>query len=175
MWLWNCPQVNYKNVPSNTKILVINPKPSKHPLADPISPDTIWMVDGTPMQVFSQATYLGVVKTCDLTSNSHVVMFRIAAHSRSFYIVLNLGLAKNQHTPPSTSLRIESVYSSPGLYSGLATLILTKQEISTLGVYTRKILRQILKLHHSTALPSIHFFSGILPAEAVVHISSSLY
>ena len=49
-------------------------------------------------------------------------------------------------------------------------LLLIKPEISILNVYTRKVFRQIMKLHHNTAAPAIHFLSGALPAEAALHI-----
>ena len=95
---------------------------------------------------------------------------RIAAHARSLLRLLNLGLAKGHRTPPATSLWIESIFSNPVLYSRLAPLLLTKPEISTLNVFSRKILRRILKIHDSTAVPAIHLLSGVLPAEATVHI-----
>ena len=43
-------------------------------------------------------------------------------------------------------------------------------EISILNVYSRKVLRRILKLHDVTAVPAIHLLSGGLPAEAIIHM-----
>ena len=81
-----------------------------------------------------------------------------------------MGMAKNHCTPPSTSLKIEEVFSSPVLFSGLDTLFLRKPEIRTLNVYMQKVLRQILKLHHSTAIASLHTLPVSLLAEARLHI-----
>ena len=152
-------QMNYRNVPSKTKVLLTKPKPSKHPEAKPISPSTQFAVDGVSVPVSSEATHLGIVRSGHHSSNLPALLSQIAAHSRSLYGVLNLSMAKNHRTPPSTSMRIESVFFSPVLFSGLSPLIFTKPEINTLNVYTSKVLRQLMKLQHAVAMLTIHFLS----------------
>ena len=162
-------QNNYQYVPSKTKILVTNPKPSKSS-APSIPANATWTVGGASVPISSQATHLGIVRSGHHTSNSPAVVTRIAAHARALFRLLNLGLAKGHMTPPATSLRIEAIFAAPVLFSRLAPLLLTKPEVSTLNVYTRKILWSILKLHDKTAGPAIYLLSGVLPAEATVHI-----
>ena len=75
---------NYHYVPTKTKILVTNPKPSKS------SPPTIhlgttWTVGGASVSISSQATYLGIVKSGHHTSHSPAVVTRIAAHAGSLW------------------------------------------------------------------------------------------
>ena len=161
---------NYQYVPTKTKILVTNPKPLKSSSPPTIPLDSTWSVGGAPVTISSQATHLGIVRSGHPSSNSPAVVTRIAAHACALFGLLNLGLAKGHRTPPATALRIELIFASPVLYSGLAPLLLTKPELSTLNVYSRKILRRILKLHDKTAVPAIHLLSGVLPAEATIHI-----
>ena len=162
-------QNKYQYIPTKTKILVTNPKPLKSS-PPTIPPDATWTVGGAPVSTSSQATHLGIVRSGHHSSNSPAVVTRIAAHARALFRLLNLGLAKGHRTNPATSLRIEQTFASPVHYSGLAPLLLTKPELSTLNVYSRKILTRILKLHDKTAVPAIHLLSGVLPAEAIVHI-----
>lgn len=161
---------NYQYAPSKTKILVINPKPSKNPKHPSIPPDCTWTIDGTTVHPSSQATHLGVVRSDDPSSNTPALLSRIAAHQKAFFSTLSLGLSKNHRTSPATALKIESVFCSPILFSGLSTLLLKNSEIETLNSYSRKILRQIMKLHKTTSVPALHLLSGSLPAEARLHL-----
>ena len=104
-------QMNYRNVPSKTKILVTNPKPSKRPGAEPIPPSTQLIVDGVSVLVSSQATHLGIVRSCHHSSNSPALLSWILAHSRSLYGVLNLVMAKNHRTPTPQLPRELSLFS----------------------------------------------------------------
>ena len=70
-------QNNYEYVPSKTKILVTNPKPSKSS-SQPIHPDSTWTVGGVSVPISYQA--------------------------RSFFGNFNLVLTKGHRTPPATSL-----------------------------------------------------------------------
>ena len=83
---------------------------------------------------------------------------------------MGVGLAKNHWGIPSSSLRVEALYCTPVLLSGLAPLLIIPAEMETLAVYQRKILRQILKLPKSTAAPAIYFLAGALPVEAQIHL-----
>ena len=117
---------NLRNIPSKTKILIKNPKPS------PTS--TTLNVDGTDVTASAETKHLGIVKSFHQTSNSPALFARITVHSKSLYATLNLGLAKNQRTHPSTSLRMEAIFSSPVLCSSLAPILLISSEVSTLNV-----------------------------------------
>ena len=80
---------NYQYVPSKSRILVSNPKPSKssHP---PIHTDTTWSVGGAAVSSSFQATHLGIVRSGHHTSNSPAFVTRIAAHASSLFGLLNL-------------------------------------------------------------------------------------
>ena len=94
---------NYQYILAKTKILVTNPKLSKSS-SQTIPPGTSWTVGGAPVTILSQATYLWIVSSGHYSSNLPAVVTRIAAHARSFFGLLNLGLAKGHRTPPTTSL-----------------------------------------------------------------------
>ena len=160
---------NYLSVPSKTKILVLNTttrQTKRFPWIDPL--EASFEVAGTTIKPTTQATHLGIVRTNSL-SNMPAVMARISAHSRALYAVMGVGLAKNHWGNPSASIRVKNLYYSPVLFSGLAALLMSKDEILTLAVYNRKILRQLQKLPKGTPIPAPHYMSGSLPAEALLH------
>ena len=160
--------VNLRNVPTKTKIVVTIPRAAV--LSCGVDEQTAWEVDGVSVPLSQEATHLGIVRGSCAVSNMPAVQARIAAHSRALYSVIGLGMAKNHRSPPSTSLKIEALFSSPVLYSGLAPLLLTKQELSTLNVYGRKVLRQLTRLHKGTFSAALYLLSGVPPAEATIHI-----
>ena len=64
---------------------------------------------------------------------------------------------------------MESCYSAPKLFSGLASLLLSTAEIKVLSVHRRLTLQRLQRLHPRTPAPALHFLSGSLPAPALVH------
>lgn len=123
-------QNNLTNIPSKTKLIITNPKASRRPVHAPIPSSSSITVDGVTMLSSAEATHLGVIRSSHHSSNSPV---RFKAHTKSVFATLNIGLAKNHWTSHATSLKIHSVYLSPILFSGLATLVLTTSELSTLN------------------------------------------
>ena len=61
--------------------------------------------------------------------------------------VLPAGLAKGHNGNPAASLRIEVLYGAPVLLSGLAALVLSKAEVSSLQHHYKVSLERLQKLH----------------------------
>ena len=56
------------------------------------------------------------------------------------------------------------------LYSGLASLILNKQETDIINQHVKETVQNLLKLHQKTPEPFIFFIAGSLPGEALLHL-----
>ena len=123
---------------------------------------------GAALPLTKQAEHVGVLhSTCG--TNLPALPSRISAHKKSLYSILAVGMARNHRGNPAASLRVEASCSAPKLFSGLATLNLSRSEQEILSVHRRLTLQQLQRLHPKTPAPALHFFSGSLPAAALLH------
>ena len=81
-----------------------------------------------------------------------------------------MGMAKRHRANPLASLRAETIFSTPVLYSGMASLLLTKSEIDILSRHVKVTTENLLKLHPKTPEPVVFFLAGKLPGEALLHL-----
>ena len=56
------------------------------------------------------------------------------------------------------------------LFSGVATLILNKNETDTISLHVKETVQKLLKLHANTPDPVVFFLAGVLPGEATLHL-----
>ena len=155
------------NVPEKTKLLVYSPKGNNsatywQDVAPPI-------MAGASLPLSTQAEHVGVLRSTE-SSNLPSIISRISGHTKSLYAVITCGMARNHRGNPAASIRVESCYSAPKLFSGLACLLLSPSEIEVLSVHRRTTLQQLQRLHPKTPAPAIHFLSGSLPAPALLHL-----
>ena len=115
-----------------------------------------------------QAEHVGVLRS-PIGGNLASITSRIAGHTKSLYSVISCGMARNHRGNPAASLRVEACYSAPKLFSGLASLLLSKADMKVLAVHRRLTLQRLQRLHPCTPAPALHFLSGSLPAPALVH------
>ena len=62
------------------------------------------------------------------------------------------------------------MYCAPRLYSGLATLLLSPSEVSSLYSHQKVTLERLQQLYPRTPAPAVYFLSGALPAPAILHM-----
>ena len=154
-------------VPEKTKLLVYTPKGDNSTAYwQETTPITM---GGSPLPLSTQAEHVGVLRSTD-GGNLPALMSRLSAHGKSLYAVTSCGLARGHRGNPAASLRVEAVYCAPRLYSGLATLLLSRGEMDTLSLYQRRTLERLQRLYPRTPAPAIHFLSGTLPAIAILHL-----
>ena len=79
-------------------------------------------------------------------------------------------MSKKHHTNPVASLSLHRIYGVPVLFSGLAPLVLSSEEINLIEKHYRETLRQLLKLHKNTPRTVVYFLSGSLPGSALLHL-----
>ena len=154
------------NVPEKKKLLAYAPRGdnsvSYWQEAAPLT------MAGAPIPISAQAEHVGVLRASS-GSNLPSITNRIAGHSKSLYSIISCGMACHYRGNPAASLRVEACYSSPKLFSGLASLCLSPSEILILSLYRRNTLQRLQRLHPRTPAPAVHFLSGSLPAPALLH------
>ena len=85
-------------------------------------------------------------------------------------------MAKSHRANPAACLRIESVYGTAVLLSGLASLLLSSKEEATISRYYKVYIQRLLKLHQATPAPVVFLLAGCLPLPAQLHLRMfSLY
>ena len=99
-----------------------------------------------------------------------VISGRISAHRKALLAVLPLGLARGHHGNPAASLRINRIYATPVLFSGMGSLILSTAEINLLEKYTKKTAQNLQRLMDRTPSCVVAFLGGALPGTALLHL-----
>ena len=161
-----CKKFRVTLVPSKTKLLAFsNPsQASDVDLAKLVNPIKI---DNTPVPFCSEVEHVGVIR--HTSGNLPNILNRIVAHKKSLGAILSAGLARSHRGNPAASLRVQTVFSTPILFSGLAALILTKPEIRILDSHYLNILQNLQRLHNKTPRAVTLFMAGSLPGEAILH------
>ena len=71
---------------------------------------------------------------------------------------------------PAASLRVEALYCSPQLYSGLSILLLSPAEITAVSAQQKTTLERLQRLYPCTQSPAVHLLAGTIPAAGVLHM-----
>ena len=117
----------------------------------------------------AEAEHVGILRTAQ-PGNMANLLARMSAHTRALYSVLPAGLARGHHGNPAAALRVEKMYASSVLLSGLASLVLSKAELEALDHHYKHNLECLQRLYKATPSPVVHFLAGSLPASALLHL-----
>ena len=85
-------------------------------------------------------------------------------------LVLSAGLARRHRGNPAAAVRVHSLYCTPVLFSGLASLVLNNAETKVIDSHYQNTLQNLQRLHQKTPRSVILFLAGSLPGEAILHI-----
>ena len=83
---------------------------------------------------------------------------------------MSAGLARNHNSNPFAKLRVHAVYCVPVLFSGLASLVLSKEEVRIIDKHYQITLQNLLTLHQKTPRSVVYFLAGCLPGEALLNM-----
>ena len=125
-------------------------------------------INGTTIPVVKEAEHVGVLRSTE--GNGPTILARFAAHKRALAGVMQTGLAKSHISNPASALQIERMYAVPVLFSGLASLVLSKKEVDMIDSHYLETLRHLQKLHINTPRCVIYFLAGSLPGSALLHL-----
>ena len=161
-----CSNYRVKLVPDKTKLLPVSAPRHKYLVsyAELVNPVTI---AGVPVKFASEAEHVGVLRST--AGNLPNILHRISSHKKSLASVTPAGLARDHRGNPAASLRVHSLYATPVLLSGLASLVLSKFEIKIIETHFKCTLQNLQRLHQNTPRAVVYFLAGSLPAEAIHH------
>ena len=125
-------------------------------------------INGKQIPFSETAEHVGLVRSTD--GNGPAIAARFSAHRRALAGVLHAGLSYRHRSNPSFNIKIEKMYATPVLLSGLASLVLTGKETDLINKHYTDTLSRLLKLHDRTPRSVVHFLAGSLPASALLHI-----
>ena len=161
-----CRKYRVRLVPSKTKLLGFASRKQQHlldhaALVNPIA------IDGQPVPFVCEAEHVGVLR--NTAGNMPNIMNRIAEHKSGMSFVLSAGLARGHHGNPSASLKVHELYGTSKLFSGLASLYLSRAEIRTVDSYYQRTVMNLQRLHPRTPRSFVLLQAGSLPGEAILH------
>ena len=93
-------------------------------------------INHTPIKFVDNTEHVGIIRS--VHGNLPHIQHRITSHIKALFAVLPSGLARNGHANPAYSLRVQSLYANPVLFSGVAPLTLRKSEIAILHAHHKK-------------------------------------
>ena len=125
-------------------------------------------IDGKAVSFVDEADHVGIIRST--SGNLPHISGRLSAHRKALLAVLPLGLARGHHGNPAASLRINKIYATPVLFSGMGSLILSSAEINMLENYTKKTVQNLQKLMDRTPACVVAFLGGALPGTALLHL-----
>ena len=155
-------------VPEKTKLLCFTPRGQEYDtyywqVASPIT------MNGIKISFSTEAEHVGILRSSN-AGNSANVLARLSSHSKAVHAVLPVGIARGHYGSPAAALRVEKLYGVPVLLSGLAALVLSKAEESSLNHHFKVSLERFQRLYKATPSPVVHFLAGSLPAAALLHL-----
>ena len=162
-----CRKFNVKLCAEKTKLLVISPKNNREQIELVKLANTL-SLDGSHINFVDSAEHVGVIRS---TSGNILNIFnRITSHKRALGATMAAGLAQSHRANPAAGLKIQQMYGTPVLMSGLASLVLSNSEIDIINHHVKAKLESIQKLFPRTPAPVVFFLGGSLPGKALLHL-----
>ena len=149
--------------PEKTQLQVF--LPSKEYELPPYNPIYI---DGHKIPFSSQAEHVGVLRSPD--GNLPAISSRLTAHKKALASVLHVGAARGHRANPVMSIRVEKLYATPVLLSGIGSLVLLRSEVNLIEKHYCQSLCSLQRLHNNTPRCVTCFMGGSLPGEALLHM-----
>ena len=158
-----CQKSNVTLCSDKTKLLMFgSPQQKFTTIYNPIQ------INGHQIEFCQSAEHVGILRSVD--GNLPHIIERIKSHKRTIGANLSVGLARAHRANPAASLRIERMYATPVLLSGVSSLVLTKAETNLLNQHYKDILQNLQKLPALTPHSVTYFLAGSLPLTAQLHI-----
>ena len=153
-------------VPSKTKLLVIYPR-SQTAAVEYAEMINQVKIAGTLVPFTDAADHVGVLRS--QSGNLPHILKRISAHKKALAAVCSAGLARGHRGSPSSALKLQQIYGTSVLLSGVASLVLSKKEIGVLENHYKHTIESIQKLHSNTPRAVVYLLAGSLPIEGIIH------
>ena len=162
-----CAKFRVKLEPSKTKLLVYA-KPNHVFLTDHALNNHTITINKSPVAVSKEAEHVGILRSP--SGNLPHILNRVAMHKNALHGLLPAGISRRSRGNPAACLRLATLYATPVLMSGLASLVLRQSELDILDGHFLGTLRSLLKLYRKTPRSIVYFLAGSLPARALLHL-----
>ena len=162
-----CKDHHVTLAPEKIKLLVFHTSHQKH-LVDYQKATFPININGLDIQFVDEAEHVGVIRS--VHGNLPHIQSRISSHLKKLFMLLPAGLSRGRNLNPTASFRIESVYATPVLLSGLAAIKLSKSDLKILHRHLKEVIQNLQKLHKGTPECFINFLGGHPGATALVHM-----
>ena len=164
--LYFCTKYNVKLCTEKTKLQAYSNKATHYQayyqkIVSPVN------IDGEAINFVDETEHVGVIRSVE--GNLPHIMNRFTAHTRALAAVLPVGLARAHRCNPASSLKVQELYGTPVLLSGVASLVFKKSEIETISLYMKKLAQSTQKLLDGTPACVVAFLGGELPGTAEIH------
>jgi hypothetical protein len=162
-----CQQFHVELVPDKTKLLSFVPSNQTlqvdlQKLLNPLS------LNGHEIDFSSSGEHVGILRSID--GNMPNLLSRLSAHTRALMAVLPTGMAHSHRGNPAASLRLEKLYGTPVLLSGLAALVLSDSETAIVHHHHKVNLERLQRLLQATPECVVMFLAGSLPGTGILHL-----
>ena len=162
-----CLKYRVKLEPKKTKLLGYCNKKTEL-LVKLAASSKLITINESAVEFTHEADHVGVLRNTD--GNLPNIMNRVVEHKKALGAVLSAGLARGHRGSPAAALKIHQLHCTPVLFSGLATLYLSKAETSIIDKHYQYTLQNLQRLHFKTPRSIIFFLAGSLPGEAILHL-----
>ena len=125
-------------------------------------------IGDTPIPFATTMEHVGFLRSVVAGKLPHIQQ-RMVNHKRSLGMLLSMGMYKRHRANTIATLRAETIFATPVLFSGMASLFLTKFESNILAHHVKDTTQNLLKLH-CTPDPVVFFLAGSLPGETLRHL-----
>ena len=161
-----CSSYRVKLVPSKTKLLPLYH--TRHEqlveytrLVNPVT------IESSTVEIVEEAEHVGVIRS--VSGNMPHLMNRISCHKKAIAATMPAGMARGHRGTPAASLRVHTLYVTPVLLCGVASLVLSPAEITVMSVHYKSTIQKLQRLHNNSPRAVVFFLAGCLPFEAVLH------
>ena len=162
-----CQKYRVKLEPKKTKLLGYATKSNDILLQHAVSTNQI-TISSTPVKFTNEVEHVGVIRNTD--GNMPNIVQRISKHKKALGSIMSAGIARGHRGSPAAALRVHEMYCTPKLFSGLATLVLSKTETQVIESHYKNTLQNLQRLHRNTPRSIVYFLAGSLPGEAQLHL-----
>ena len=160
-----CQQYHVELVPDKTKLLSFTPANQQMEvyLQKLVNPLTL---NGHNIDFSSSADHVGILRSIE--GNMPNILARLSAHTKAIMAVLPTGMALGHRGNPAASLRLDRLYGTPVLLSGLSALVLNDPELAVIHHHHKLNLQGLQRLFLGTPESVVMFLAGSLPAIGIL-------
>ena len=126
------------------------------------------ILNGHEIGFASSAEHGGIL--CSVDGNMPNILSRLSAHIKAIMYIRPTGMAKGHRGNPASSLRLDKLYGTPVLLSGLVALVLSDSELAAGHHHHMLNLQNLQRLFQGTPEYVVMFLAGSLPSTGILHL-----